>query len=125
MAHFAKVDQGIVVDVIVAENEFFENFIDTTPGEWIQCSYNTHGGVHYNPETGEPSDDQSKALRKNYPSVGFTYDFDKDAFIEPKPYPSWILDEESCTWSAPVDHPMDGLYRWDEDTTSWVLRDNS
>ena len=118
MAHFAKVVNGVVDQVIVAEPEFFDTFVDSSPGEWIQTSYNTRGGVHYNPETGEP--DGGVALRKNYAGVGFTYDRDKDAFISPQPYPSWTLNEESCLWEAPVAYPEDEqLYTWNEDTTSW------
>jgi len=118
MAHFAKVVNGVVDQVIVAEPEFFDTFVDSSPGEWIQTSYNTKGGVHYNPETGEP--DGGVALRKNYAGVGFTYDRDKDAFIPPQPYPSWTLNEESCLWEAPVAYPEDGqMYVWNEETTSW------
>ena len=121
MSHFAKVTDGIVTQVIVAEPEFFESFVDTSPGEWIQTSYNTRGGVHYNPETGEPSIDQSKALRKNYAGIGFSYDRERDAFIPPKPFPSWVLDGDTCLWNAPVAYPTDGKnYRWDENTTAWV-----
>jgi hypothetical protein len=116
MAHFAKVQNGLVTQVIVAEPEFFETFVDTSPGEWIQTSYNTRGGVHYT--EGEPSQDQSKALRKNYAGIGFTYDRTKDAFIPPKPYASWILDEETCTWNAPVERP-EGRYMWNESKISW------
>lgn len=121
MAHFAKVVDGTVTQVIVAEPEFFETFVDSSPGEWIQTSYNTRGGVHYNPETGEPSADQTKALRKNYAGIGFTYDRTKDAFIPPKPYASWNLNETSCLWESPVAYPTDGnRYTWDEATTSWI-----
>lgn len=121
MAHFAKVENGVVTQVIVAEPEFFDTFVDSTPGEWIQTSYNTRGGKHYDPETGEESADQTKALRKNYAGVGFTYDKDKDAFIPPQPYASWTLNDETCLWEAPVAYPDDGkLYTWDEDTTNWV-----
>ena len=121
MAHFAKVVDGTVTQVIVAEPEFFETFVDSSPGEWIQTSYNTRGGVHYNPETGEPSADQTKALRKNYAGIGFTYDRAKDAFIPPRPYASWNLNETSCLWESPVAYPDDGnRYTWDEATTSWV-----
>lgn len=121
MAHFAKVTDGIVAQVIVAEPEFFESFVDTSPGEWLQTSYNTRGGVHINPETGEPSEDQSKALRKNYAGIGFTYDRERDAFIPPKPFASWTLNEESCLWDAPVAYPTDGKrYTWDEASTAWV-----
>lgn len=88
MSHFAKVVNGIVAQVIVAEPEFFDTFVDTSPGEWIQTSYNTHGGQH--PE-GRP-------LRKNYAGIGFTYDVERDAFIPPKPEGDWTLDEETCLW---------------------------
>ena len=121
MAHFAKVVDGTVTQVIVAEPEFFQTFVDSSPGEWIQTSYNTRGGVHYNPDTGEPSADQSKALRKNYAGIGYSYDRTKDAFIPPQPFASWTLNETTCLWDAPVAYPTDGkIYRWDESTTNWV-----
>ena len=126
MAHFAKVQNGIVTQVIVAEPEFFETFVDTSPGEWIQTSYNTRGGVHYDPETNEPSTDQSKALRKNYAGTGFTYDKTRDAFIPPQPYPSWTLNEETCLWDSPVPYPEDGqIYNWNEETQTWDLLENN
>ena len=111
MSHFAKVNNGIVEQVIVAEPEFFQTFVDSSPGEWIQTSYNTHGGQH--PE-GRP-------LRKNYAGIGFTYDRTRDAFIPPKPYASWVLNETTCLWDSPVPYPTDGKkYQWDEATTSWI-----
>ena len=111
MAHFAKVNNGIVEQVIVAEPEFFDTFVDTTPGEWIQTSYNTRAGQH--PE-GRP-------LRKNFAGIGYTYDRQRDAFIPPQPYASWVLDEDTCLWDAPVPYPTDGKkYIWNEATTSWV-----
>lgn len=111
MSHFAKVVDNIVTQVIVAEPEFFNTYVDNSPGEWIQTSYNTHGGQH--PE-GRP-------LRKNYAGIGYTYDKERDAFIPPKPYASWLLNEETCLWEAPVAYPTDGLlYSWDEDTLSWI-----
>jgi hypothetical protein len=120
MGHFVKVVDGLVVNGIVAEPEFFDTFVDTSPGEWIQTSYNTRGGVHYNPETGEPSADQSKALRKNYAGIGFTYDRTRDAFIPPKPYASWILSEDTCLWNPPVPMPTDDKpYGWNEQTQQW------
>jgi hypothetical protein len=110
MAHYAKVQDGLVTQVIVAEAEFFDTFVDDSPGEWIQTSYNTHGGQH--PE-GRP-------LRKNYAGIGYSYDKQRDAFIPPKPFASWILDEETCLWNAPTPYPDDGKdYRWNEDTLSW------
>lgn len=112
MAHFAKVVDGVVTQVIVAEPEFFQTFVDSSPGEWIQTSYNTHGGEHK--LGGTP-------LRKNYAGIGFTYDRVKDAFIPPKPFASWLLNEDTCLWEAPVAMPDDGgLYQWDEETTNWV-----
>lgn len=111
MGHFAKVLNGVVQQVIVAEPEFFETFTDDSPGEWIQTSYNTHGGVHS--LGGTP-------LRKNYASTGFIYDKQRDAFIPPKPYPSWLLNEDTCLWEAPVPMPDDGnRYNWNEDTQAW------
>lgn len=110
MSHFAKVLDGKVVQVIVAEPEFFQTFVDTSPGEWIQTSYNTYGGQH--PE-GRP-------LRKNYAGIGYTYDRQRDAFIPPQPFASWILNEDTCLWEPPVPRPTDGKrYFWDEATTSW------
>lgn len=121
MPHFAKVNENIVVDVLVAEEEFFDTFIDTSPGQWIQTSYNTLGGVHYG-QDGQP--DSGTALRKNFAGIGFTYDQVRDAFIPPKPYPSWVLNEDSCLWEAPVAYPeadSDEIYEWNEETTSWQI----
>ena len=112
MAHFAKVQDGIVTQVIVAEPEFFDTFVDSSPGEWVQTSYNTHGGVHANGGT---------PLRKNYAGIGFTYDKERDAFIPPKPFPSWVLNEDTCLWDAPIPYPQDGKrYQWDEAALNWV-----
>jgi hypothetical protein len=120
MAHFAKVNNGIVEQVIVAEPEFFDTFVDSSPGQWIQTSYNTRGGVHYDPATGEPSADQSKALRKNYAGIGYNYDATRDAFIPPKPHASWLLNESTCSWEAPIPYPNDGGdYTWNESTQTW------
>ncbi len=124
MAHFAKIQNGIVTQVIVAEPEFFNAFVDSSPGEWIQTSYNTKGGVHYAPDSNEP--DGGVALRKNYAGIGYSYDKDRDAFIPPQPYASWILDEASCLWEAPVPMPADNNeYEWNEETQSWDLVDES
>ena len=112
MTHFAKVVDGKVTQVIVAEPEFFETFVDTSPGEWIQTSYNTHGGVHKNGGT---------PLRKNYAGVGYSYDRERDAFIPPQPFVSWTLNEETCLWECPVAYPDDGKrYNWNEQTLSWI-----
>ena len=120
MGHFAKVVDGKVTQVIVAEPEFFQTFVDSSPGQWLQTSYNTRGGVHYQPDSETPSADQSKALRKNYAGVGYTYDAAKDAFIPPQPFASWTLNNTTCLWEAPVAMPNDGKpYQWDEATTSW------
>lgn len=111
MSHFAKVVDGIVAQVIVAEPEFFQTFVDSSPGEWLQTSYNTHGGQHRNGGT---------PLRKNYAGVGYSYDRTKDAFIPPKPFASWVLNDTTCLWDAPTPMPTDdNVYEWDETTTSW------
>ena len=110
MSHFARVTaQGIVEQVIVAEQDFIDTLSDKT--SWVQTSYNTSGGQH--PE-GRP-------LRKNYAGIGYTYDSVRDAFIPPKPYASWTLNEDTCLWDAPVAMPTDGKrYKWDEATTNWI-----
>ena len=101
MAHYAKVTNGIVQQVIVAEAEFVENLVDNIAGRWVQTSYNGN-------------------FRKNYAGVGDTYDKTRDAFIAPKPRASWTLVEDTCQWKQPTDYPDDGkMYDWDEDTTSW------
>jgi hypothetical protein len=108
MAHFAKVNNGIVEQVIVAE----QDFVDTLDGTWVQTSYNTHGGVHA--LGGTP-------MRKNYAGIGYTYDSTRDAFIPPTPHPSWVLNEETCLWDAPTPKPDDGKrYSWSEDNLNWV-----
>ncbi len=117
MGHFAKVADGKVTQVIVAEPEFFQTFVDSSPGEWLQTSYNTRGGVHYG-QDGQP--DGGVALRKNYAGVGYSYDAQLDAFIPPQPFPSWVLDDATCLWNPPVAMPTDGKpYAWDEATQSW------
>jgi hypothetical protein len=125
MSHFAKLDENnIVTFVTVGRQEDDgkeQELCDRTGDVYRQTSYNTRGGVHYNPETGEPSEDQLKALRKNYAGIGFTFDEQRDAFIPPQPFPSWVLNEESCLWDAPVPYPTDGeLYSWDEAAGEWV-----
>jgi hypothetical protein len=112
MGHFAKVHNGVVEKVIVAEQNFFDTFTDTSPGQWIQTSYNTHGGQH--PE--------NRPLRKNYAGIGFTYDSQRDAFIPPRPFASWTLNEETCLWDAPTPMPTEGgPFTWNEETLSWIV----
>ena len=121
MSHFAKVVDGIVTTVIVAEQEFIDTYDDGIPGEWIQTSYNTSGGKHYAPNSREPIEDGGVALRKNYAGIGYTYDKTRDAFIPSQPYNSWLLNEDTCRWDAPVPYPSDGkVYNWDEDILNWV-----
>jgi hypothetical protein len=112
MGHFAKVLDGKVTQVIVAEPDFFDTFIDSSPGTWIQTSYNTHGGQHKNGGT---------ALRANYAGIGYTYDHTNDVFYAPQPYASWTISAPTWIWEAPVAFPTDGKpYKWDEPTLSWV-----
>lgn len=111
MSHYAKVLDGKVVQVIVAEAEFFNSFVDTSPGQWIQTSYNTYGNAHK--LGGTP-------LRGNYAGIGFTYDHTNDVFHAPQPYPSWTLNQSTWLWESPTPRPTDDkLYQWDEATTSW------
>jgi hypothetical protein len=125
MAHFAKIENGIVTQVNRIDEDYFYANRETRYTEtWIQTSYNTKGGVHYNPETGEPSVDQSKALRKNYAGIGFTYDEERDAFIPPKTYESWILNETTCLWESPIPYPNnDEPCYWDEQQQQWIQLD--
>jgi hypothetical protein len=112
MGHFAKVVNGKVTQVIVAEPDFFNTFVDTSPGQWIQTSYNTKGNQHT--AGGTP-------LRGNYAGIGFTYDQSNDVFYAPQPYESWILDNSDWTWKAPIAYPTDGkIYNWQESSKSWV-----
>ena len=124
MAHFAKLDQNnVVVFVTVGRDEDNgkEDQLTARTGDvYKQTSYNTRGGVYYDPTTNQPGTDQTKAFRKNYAGLGYTYDYDRDAFIPPKPFNSWVLNETSCLWEAPVPMPTDGKrYTWNEETVSW------
>lgn len=111
MAHFAHITNGVVDKVIVIDAETLALGHWGDPSEWVQTSYNTYGGQH--PE-GRP-------LRKNYAGIGYTYDSTRDAFIPQKPFPSWVLNEDTCHWSAPTAMPTDNkMYRWNEPTLSWV-----
>jgi len=122
MSHFAKLDEhGIVTFVIKGRQESDDKeaeFTEQTGEVWRQTSYNTSGGVHYT--DGEPSEDQSKALRFNYAGIGFTYDENRDAFIPPQPFESWVLDEDTCLWVAPIAYPAEGDHVWDEEAGDWV-----
>jgi hypothetical protein len=124
MAHFAKLNaENYVIFVTVArdEDENREVEISELSGEiYKRTSYNTRGGVHYQADNNTPSQDQSKAFRKNYAGIGYYYDEIRDAFIPPKPFPSWILDEFSCLWQSPIPYPNDGKrYQWNEDIGNW------
>lgn len=113
MSHFAHIDQDNIVDnVIVADQDFIDSGLVGDPAEWVQTSYNTRGNKH--PE--------NKPLRKNYAGIGYTYDPVRDAFIPPSPFGSWVLNETSCLWDAPIPYPTDGsAYCWNEQTISWCL----
>ena len=129
MAHFARLDANNIVTFVTVgrqEDDGKEAELTARTGDvYKQTSYNTRGGVHYT--DGVPSADQTKAFRKNYAGLGYTYDAGRDAFIPPKPYNSWVLNEDTCLWDAPVAMPEDAgtgeppkRYTWDEETTSWV-----
>lgn len=117
MSHFAEIAaNGTVLRVIVAEQDFINSGTVGNPSRWIQTSYNTSGGVHL--LGGTP-------LRMNYAGVGYSYDRDRDAFIPPRPFASWVLDESTCLWIAPVPRPDDDkVYYWDENIEEWVLLDD-
>ena len=112
MSHFAKVENGTVTQVIVIEQDVLNLGHWGDPASWVQTSYNTHAGVHANGGT---------PLRKNFAGIGYTYDATKDQFVTPQPFASWILDENTCVWQAPVERPTEGNYVWDEETVAWVV----
>jgi len=114
MSHFAKVENGIVTQIIVIEQDVLNTGYWGDPSMWVQTSYNTYAGEHR--LGGTP-------LRKNYAGIGYSYDTERDAFIPPKPYVSWVLNEETCQWAAPVAMPdvVEGkYYTWDEPNLAWV-----
>mgnify|MGYP003640422214 CR=1 FL=1 len=114
MAHFAKIENNLVTDVIVAEQDFIDNHCE---GTWVQTSYNTYGNVHYG-QDGEP--DGGVALRGNYAGISYTYDADNDVFYEQQPYASWTLDTNTWLWNPPIAYPDDGnMYSWDEENETW------
>jgi len=133
MSHYAKVIDGLVTEVIVAD----ENFISALSGNWIQTSYNTMGGKHYTQEEvttkfadvdgveqeltqTEFVEDGTGGLRKNFAGIGYTYDSTRDAFYAPQPYASWTLNEDTCIWESPVPYPEEGMHTWDEEAGKWV-----
>ena len=112
MSHFAKVENGVVTQVIVAEQDVIDSGLFGEPSSWVQTSYNTQGGVHV--LGGTP-------LRKNFAGIGFTYDAVRDAFIPFQPFPSWVLNEDTCLWESPIPYPQDGKeYIWNEEQLNWV-----
>lgn len=125
MPHFAKLNKDNIVEIVLVgrvEDDGKEDELTARTGDvYKQTSYNTYGGVHYDSITNQPSDTQHKAFRKNFAGVGFIYDVQRDAFIAPKPFASWVLNENTCCWDAPTPMPQDGkMYKWDEPTTSWI-----
>jgi hypothetical protein len=135
MGYFAKINENNYVTAIHSvANEIFtingielENiaaiFLNNLHGLnciWKQTSYNTRGGIHYHYDNNTPSTNQNKSLRKNCAGIGYYYDSIRDAFIPPKPFPSWILNEDTCLWDSPLPYPNDGkMYRWNEDILNW------
>jgi len=102
---FAKVKNGIVIEVMVADQEFIDSYVDSTPGNWLETR-------------------KDGSIRKNYAGIGFSYDSTRDAFIPPQPYPSWTLNEDTCLWEPPVAYPTDGnMYNWNEETQTWDLQE--
>jgi hypothetical protein len=133
MAHYAVINSdNIVTQVFVGKDEgeggmnwetYYSQGID---GYVLRTSYNTRGGVHYDPQTNEPSGNQDKAFRKNYAGIGYTYDVSRNAFIPPRPFDSWNLDEDSCLWEPPIPMPNDGnAYAWNEENQAWFVIESS
>jgi len=129
LAHFARIKNGIVDGITTGRDDDENREEELGHDEWIyrRTSYNTRGGVYYDPNTGQPAEDQSKSFRKNYAGIGYSYSSIRDAFIPPKPFNSWILNETTCLWESPTPVPSDvgtgeppKRYTWDEATTSWV-----
>ena len=122
MKYFAKINVLTmkVSKIIVADENFKESLLDSD--FWIETSINTRGGIHYEDNSNIQSQDQSKALRKNFAGIGYTYDQTRDVFISPKPYNSWTLNETTCLWEAPIPYPTDGQnYTWNETNQTWDL----
>jgi hypothetical protein len=129
MGHYAKVINGLVVDVNVATQEWVDAQTPEWYVTWVATSYNVNGGVYYDPETRQPAKNQAEAIaaqdgrqRKNYAGIGYRYDSERDAFIPPTPYPSWKLNEDTCLWDAPIPYPTDGkIYLWNEHAQEWTF----
>jgi hypothetical protein len=128
MTHFAEIDENnIVIRVLSIEQEVIDSGEWGNPENWIQTSYNTNAGIYHIHDTHTPSEDQTKALRKNFAGKGFSYDSVLDAFIAPKPYDSWILNETTCIWEPPIEQPVvndDQMAMWDEGLLDWVIYGN-
>jgi hypothetical protein len=118
MSHFAKVENGLVTDIIVAEQDFIDSGLVGDPSLWIQTSYNTKGNLHYGQDK---KPDGGIALRGNYASIGGTYDFNNNVFLDKKPFNSWVLNTNTWLWEPPIPRPVDdeNIYVWDETTISW------
>jgi len=130
MSHWAELDNNnIVTRVLVGDNndpngdEGYQMLIENLGGTWVKTSYNAIAGKRMNPETNKITDEPG--FRKNYAGIGYTYDSERDAFIPPAPYASWILNEETCTWSSPIEMPIEEnkIFRWNESTVSWESHD--
>lgn len=118
MSHFAQIDDNnIVIQVLVIEQDQINTGTWGDPSKWIQTSYNTFHGVHYGPDR---TPDGGTALRKNFAAIGYTYDPIRDAFIPPKLFSSWVLDEQTCDWVAPIPEPTETPHYWDEDQENWI-----
>jgi hypothetical protein len=128
MGHYAKIINGLVVEVNVATQDWVNEQPKVWYIDWVQTSYNTYGGVYHDPETGETVENQAEAIaaqdgrqRKNYAGLGWRYDSERDAFIPPTPYPSWKLNEDTCLWDPPIPYPNDGeMYFWNEHAQEWT-----
>jgi hypothetical protein len=120
MGHYAKVENNIVTEVIVAKYDYIQSREDSE--KWIKTSYNTHGGMHFANGNGYEIDDSKPEIRKNFAGIGYTYDAEADAFYRPQPYPSWILNTETYLWESAIPYPDDGqLYEWNEENQTWDL----
>ena len=119
MSHFAKIENGVVSEVIVIEQDVLNSGLWGDPSLWVQTSYNTRGNIHYAPDSNTP--DGGVALRGNYAGIGYIYDKEYDVFYAPQPFPSWTLNQSTWLWEPPVPMPIDDkIYQWDETLENWV-----